>query len=195
MNNGSSVQIRLSALLPSFEPSAVELRVRDRLPLPKAQREQLGPPLCVAAVAGAHVVRIGGQVDAGRPLAKLGVGVGPGDPVARGPIGRLQADLACALELRGVRVPRSLAVPVVEDAGRIAALLRGHAPIPHRKGAVLLPASARDLEATLAIARAPEEADRRGLLLGAQGQRMLPPVTLEPGQSAFVLDRLAEPLV
>src|SRR5438034_53866 len=99
--------------------------------------------------------------------------------------GRPQADLARALELRGVRVPRSLAVPVVEDAGRIAALLRGHAPIPHRKGAVLLPAPARDLEAALAIARDPEEADRRGLALGAQGQRMLPPVTLEPGQSAF----------
>src|SRR5947199_217041 len=74
MNNWSSVQIRLSALLPSFEPSAVELRVRDRLPLPKAQREQLGTRLCVAAVEDAHVVRIGGQVDTGRPLAKLGVG-------------------------------------------------------------------------------------------------------------------------
>jgi hypothetical protein len=49
--------------------NAVELRVRDRLPLPEAQGEQLGPRLEVAAVKSPHVGRIGAQVDTRRPLA------------------------------------------------------------------------------------------------------------------------------
>jgi hypothetical protein len=48
---------------------AVELSVRDPLPLPKPQREQLGTRLYVAAVQDEHVARVGAQVDTGRPLA------------------------------------------------------------------------------------------------------------------------------
>src|SRR4029079_18617803 len=55
--------------------------------------------------------------------------------------------------------------------------------------------SAGDLEAALPIARDPEEADGRWLALAAERERVLPPVALEPGQTAFLLDRLPELLV
>src|SRR5205814_3705845 len=100
-----------------------------------------------------------------------------------------------ALELRGVRVPRALALPEVEDAGRIPALLRGLAPVARRQGAVLLPGPAGHVQAAVAVPRDAQEADRRRLVVAAHGERELPPQPLDRAAAALGLDRLAELLV
>ena len=85
----------------------------------------------ILAIDESHVVRVSAEIDAGRPLAQLGIGVGAGVPVARCPIGGFEPDLPRALELGRVRVPRSFALPEVEDGGRVAVQLRGFAPVPN----------------------------------------------------------------
>src|SRR2546421_263464 len=56
----------------------------------------------------------------------------PCRPVPGSAVGVLHPDLASTLELRGIRVPRTLALPEVEDSGRIPALLRRLAPVAGR---------------------------------------------------------------
>src|SRR3712207_7824926 len=56
------------------------------------------------------------------------------------------------------RSPRTLALPEVQDAGRIPALLRSLAPVAGGQGAVLLPGPAVHVEATIAVPRDAQEA-------------------------------------
>src|SRR5215469_8475692 len=92
-------------------------------------------------------------------------------------------------------MPRALALPVVEDAGRIRALLRSLAPIAGRQGAVLLPGPAVHVQATVAVPRDAQEADRRRLVGAAHGERELPPQPLDRSPATLGLDRLAKLLV
>ena len=73
------------------------------------------------------------------------------DEVAVGAIDALELDLAGPLELRGIGVSGTLALPEVEDAGRVDPFLRGLAPVPRRQRAVGLPRPSRELERTGAI--------------------------------------------
>src|SRR5262245_8545889 len=84
-------------------------------------------------------------------------------PVPRSTVSRLI--FAGALVPWGIGGPRSLALEAVEDAGRVPALLRSLAPVVGRQGAVLLPGPAVDGQVTLSVARDPQEADRRRLVL------------------------------
>src|SRR6185295_10820902 len=107
----------------------------------------------------------------------------------------LHPDLAGALELRGIRVPRALALPEIQDAGRFPALLRSLAPVAGRQGAVLLPGPALHVYATVTVPRDAQEADRRRFVLAPHGKRELPPKPLDRAAATFRLDRLAELLV
>src|SRR5213079_122767 len=119
----------------------------------------------------------------------------PCRPVAGGAVSGLHPDLAGALELGGIRVPRSLALPKVEDASRIPALLCGLAPVAGRQGAVLLPGPAGHVQATVAVPRDAQEAHRRRFVLAPHGERELPPQPLDRSAATLGLDRLAELLV
>src|ERR687891_855725 len=98
-----------------------------------------------------------------------GIAIRPCRPVPGGAVGGLDSDLAGALELRGIRVPRALAPPKVEDAGRIPALLRSLAPVAGRQGAVLLPGPAGHAQVTVAVPRDAKEAHRRRFELVTRG--------------------------
>src|SRR6059058_5020114 len=127
--------------------------VRGRLPLPEALRDELGPFLLGPALQDLEVCGLGSKVDAGGSGIQPGVAIRPCRPVPGGAVGGFHRDLAGALELRGIRVPRTLALPEVEDAGRIPALLRSLAPVAGRQGAVLLPGPAGHVQATVAVPR------------------------------------------
>src|SRR4051812_31280259 len=88
-----------------------------------------------------------------------------------------------------------MALPEVEDAGRIPALFRGLAPVAGRQGAVLLPGPSGHVQATVAIPRDAQEAHRRRFCLAAGGERELPPQPLDEAAATLGLDRLAELLV
>src|SRR5690242_19882629 len=103
--------------------------VRDRLPLAEALRDELGALLFAPAVQSLEVRGVGAEVDAGGSGIQPGVMIRPRRPVACGAVGVLQFDFASALELRSIRVTRTLASPEVEDAGRITALLGSLAPV------------------------------------------------------------------
>src|SRR5438034_6668025 len=90
---------------------------RDRFPVPQPLCDQLGATPIVASVQDAQVLRIGAQVDAGRPRVDLRVTVGTRGEVPGRAIDGLDSDLARPVQLRRVRVPGPLSVPVVEDAG------------------------------------------------------------------------------
>src|SRR6188472_2427439 len=124
-----------------------------------------------------------------------GVAIRPCRPVPGGAVGALHPDLAGALELRGVRVQRALALPEVEDAGRIGALLRSLAPVAGRQGAILLPSPAPHVQATVAVPRDAQEAHRRRFVVAADGERELPPQPLDRSAATLGLDRLAKLLV
>src|SRR4029077_1904920 len=134
-------------------------------------------------------------VDAGSSGIQLGVAIRPGRPVPRGAVGGLDLDLAGALELRSIGVPRALALPEVEDAGRVPAFLRGLAPVAGRQGAVLLPGAAVDVQAAVALPGDAQEAHRRRFLLAPRRERDLPPQALDRAASSLGLDRLAQLLV
>src|SRR6188472_2211180 len=124
-----------------------------------------------------------------------GVAIRPCRPVPGGAVGGLHPDLAGALELRGIRMSRPLALPEVEDAGRIPALLRSLAPVAGRQRAVLLPGPAAHVQVTVAVPRDAQQAHRRRLVLGPHGERELPPQPLDRAAATLGLDRLAELLV
>ena len=92
-------------------------------------------------------------------------------------------------------MPRALALPEVEDAGRIPALFRGLAPVAGGQGAVLLPGPAVHVQATVAVSRDTQEAHGRRFVLAPHGERELPPQPLDRAPAALGLDRLAELLV
>src|SRR5438067_10410606 len=92
-------------------------------------------------------------------------------------------------------MPRALALPEVEDAGRIPALLRSLAPVAGRQGAVLLPGPSGHVQATVAVARDAQEAHRRRFFLAPHGERELPPQPLDRSAATLGLDRLADLLV
>src|SRR5690349_9098922 len=106
--------------------------VRGRLPLPEALRDELGALFLASAVEHLKVCGVGSKVDAGGSGIEPGVAIRPCRPVPGGAVGGLDPDLAGTFELRGIRVPRALALPDVEDAGRIPALLRSFAPVAGR---------------------------------------------------------------
>src|SRR2546423_8592861 len=135
------------------------------------------------------------MIDAGGSGIEPGVAIRPCRPVPGGAVSGLHPDLAGALELRSIRVPRALTLPEVEDAGGIPALLRSLAPVARRRGAVLLPGAAVHVQATVAIPRDAQEAHRRRFLLAPHGQRELPPQPLDRSAASLRLDRLAELLV
>src|SRR5204863_6486014 len=112
--------------------------------------------------------------------------------VPGGAVRGLESDLAGALELRCIRVSRALAVPEVEDAGRIPALLRSLAPVAGRQRAVLLPTPAVHVQATVAVPRDAQEAHRRRFALASHGKRVLPPQPLYRAAATLRPDRLAE---
>src|SRR5512132_4032829 len=99
-----------------------------------------------------------------------GGAIRPCRPVPGGAVGGLHPDLAGALELRGIRVPRALALPEVEDAGRIPTLLRSLAPVACRQGAVLLPGAAGHIQVTVAVPRDAQEAHRRRFVLAPHSE-------------------------
>src|SRR6266571_3063861 len=107
--------------------------------MPQALGDQLDAMSIVAAVQDAQVLGIGTQVDAGCPRVDRGVGVRTSREVPGCAIGGLDSDLARPFQLRRVRVPGPLSIPVVEDAGGILPLLRRFAPVSRGQGAILLP--------------------------------------------------------
>src|SRR2546423_11945802 len=135
------------------------------------------------------------MIDAGGSGIEPRVAIRPCRPVPGGALGGLHPDLAGALQLRGIRVPRALALPEVEDAGRIHALLRSLAPVAGRQGAVLLPGPAGHAQATVAVPRDAQEAHRRRFFLAPHGERELPPQPLDRSAASLGLDRLAQLLV
>src|SRR5437764_4304540 len=135
------------------------------------------------------------MIDAGGSGIEPGVAIRPRRPVPGGSVGGLHLDLAGALELRGIRVPRALALPEVEDAGRIPALLRSLAPVAGRQRAVLLPGPAGHVQSTVAVPRDAQEAHGRRFVLAPHGKRELPPQPLDRSAATLGLDRLAELLV
>src|SRR5712691_11962849 len=169
--------------------------VRGRLPLPEALRDELGPLLLAPAVKHLEICGVGPQVDAGGSGAQPGVAIRACRPVPGGAVGGLEPDLAGALELRGIRMSRALALPEVEDAGRIPALLRSLAPVAGRQSTVLLPGPAIHGQATVAVPRDAQEAHRRRFVLAPHGKRELPPQPLDRSAATLGLDRLAELLV
>src|SRR5687768_4927407 len=92
-------------------------------------------------------------------------------------------------------MPRALALPEVEDARRIPALLRSLAPVAGRQGAVLLPGPSVHDQAAVAVPRDAQEAHGRWLVLTPRGERELPPQALDRAAATLGLDRLAELLV
>ncbi len=138
---------------------------------------------------------VGSKVDAGGSGIQPGVAIRPCRPVPGGAVGGLHRDLAGALELWGIRVPRALAPPEVEDAGRIPALLGSLAPVAGRQRAVLLPGPAGHVQATVAVPRDAQEAHRRRFFLASHGERELPPQPFDRAAATLGLDRLAELLV
>src|SRR5256885_8402290 len=127
--------------------------VRGRRPLPEALPDELGPLLLAPAVQHLKVLGVGSKVDAGGSGVQPGVAIRPCRPVPGGAVGGLPSYLAGALELRGIWVPRALALPEGEDAGRIPALPCSLAPVAGRHGAVLLPRPALHGQATVAVPR------------------------------------------
>src|SRR3954453_17157254 len=113
--------------------------VRGRLPLPESLCDELGALLLAAAVHDLEVWGVGSEVDAGGSRVQPGVAIRPCRPVAGGAVRALHLDLSGALELRRIRVPGALTLPVVEDAGGLSGSPRSLTPVAGRKGAVLLP--------------------------------------------------------
>src|SRR5262245_4767728 len=127
-------------------------RVLRRLPLVEPLRDERCPLLRAPAVEHVEVRRVRSQVDPGGPGMQRGVAIRLCDPVRGGAVDALHPDLAGALERRRIRVARALALPEVEDAGRVAALLGRLAPVAGRQRPVLLPAAAVHGEVALAVA-------------------------------------------
>src|SRR5439155_18987660 len=169
--------------------------VRGRLPLPEALRDELGPLLLAPAVQHLEVRGFGTKVDTGGSGIQPRVAIRPCRPVPGGAVSGLHPDLTGAFELGGIRVPRSLALPEVEDAGRIPALLRSLAPVAGRQGPVLLPGPAVHVQATVAVPRDAQEAHRRRFFVAPHRERELPPQPLDRSAATLGLDRLAELLV
>src|SRR4051812_25004188 len=92
-------------------------------------------------------------------------------------------------------MPRALALPEVEDGGRILALLRSLAPVAGRQGAVLLPGPAVHGQAAVAVPRDAQQAHGRRFVLAPHGERELPPQPLDRAAATLAVDRLAELLV
>src|SRR5262245_5460304 len=97
------------------------LGVRDRLPLPEPLRDQLHALPVVGSVEDAHVLGIGAPVNAGG--AHIRARIRTGREIPGGAIGGLEPDLPGAVELRRVRVPGSLSLPIIKDARRLLLLL------------------------------------------------------------------------
>src|SRR4051812_6468265 len=150
--------------------AAASERVRGRLPLLEPLRDELGALSLAATVHDFEVRGVGAEVDAGGSRVQPGVAIRPRRPVAGGAVRGLHLDLSGALELRGIRVPRTLAFPVVEDAGRLPGCSRRLASVAGRKGAVLLPGPAAHCQVAGTIPRDAQQADGRWLLLGPHGQ-------------------------
>src|SRR5262249_7752401 len=124
---------------------------RSRLPLPEALRDELCPLLLTPALQHSEVGRVGSKVDAGGSSIQLWFALRACRPVPRRAVRAFHRDLAGAFELRGIRVPRALALPEVEDAGRIPSLFRSLAPVAGRERAVGLPGSPVHGQAALAV--------------------------------------------
>src|SRR5215217_137181 len=145
-------------------PSPLVLRlscsecVPGRLPLAQALRDELGPLLLATTVQHLEVRGVSAKVDPGGSDVQPWVAIRTCRPVPGGAVGGVHPDLAGALELRCIRVSRPLALPEVEDAGGIPALLRSLAPLAGGQGAVLLPGAAGYFQATVAVPRDAQEA-------------------------------------
>src|SRR5205807_4317046 len=131
----------------------------------------------------------------GRSGIQLGIAIRTCRPVPGSAVGGLEPDLTGALQLRGIRVSRALALPEIEDAGWIPTLPRSLAPVAGRKGAVLLPGPTGHAQPTVAVARDSQEAHRRRFSLAPHGKRELPPQPLDRAAATLGLDRLAQLLV
>src|SRR5438094_9273770 len=113
--------------------------VRHRLPLLETPLDECRPLGGVVAVQHGHVTRVGAEVDPGGPRVE-GVGaVRARREVAAGTIDALELDLTGPLELGGVRMTGTFALPEVEDARRIDPFLRRLAPVARGQRAVALP--------------------------------------------------------
>src|SRR2546428_5825727 len=97
--------------------------------MPQPLCDQLGALPIVASVQDADVLRIGAQVNTGRPRVDFRVSVRTSCEVPGRAIGGLNSDLSCPVQLRRVRVPGPFSLPIVEDAGGILLLLRRFAPV------------------------------------------------------------------
>src|SRR5207244_11319365 len=116
-------------------------------------------------------------------------------PVPGSAVGGRQPDLTGALQLRRICVSRALALPEIEDAGRIPTRPRSLAPVAGRKGAVLLPGPTGHAQPTVAVARDSQEAHRRRFSLAPHGERELPPQPFDRAAATLGLDRLTQLLV
>src|SRR5204862_3086299 len=95
-------------------------RVRGRLPLLEALRDELYALLFASAVQHQEVCGIGSTVDARGAGIRRRVAIRPCRAVPRGGGGGLHHGPAVALELRGIRVPGAVEVPGIGDAAGIA---------------------------------------------------------------------------
>jgi len=104
--------------------------------------EQRGPLIGVRAVQHGLVPGVCAEIDPRRLDVEVLGAVRPRDDVVPiGAIDRFELDLAGPLELGGILVPRPLALPEIEDAGRIDPFLGCLTPIPRRQPACAARAS------------------------------------------------------
>ena len=71
--------------------------------------------LIVAIVQNADVGGIGAPIDTGCPRVHVRIGVGTGREVPGRAVRRFQLDLACSVQLRRVRIQRTLTLPIIEE--------------------------------------------------------------------------------
>src|SRR5262245_55521578 len=104
----------------------------DRSPMPQPLGDEFCALAVVASVQDAHVGRRRAQIDAGGARIDL-LSVRTSGPVSRCAVGGLQPNLSGSLQLRRVRLQRSFALPIVEDARSILPLLDRFAPVSRRE--------------------------------------------------------------
>src|SRR5512139_244164 len=100
----------------SDRESGFSSAIPDGLPLCQPLRNERRTFLIVAIVQNADVGRIGAPIDTGCPRVHIWVGVGAGGEVAGRAVSRFGLDLAHSVQLRRVRIQRTLTLPIIEES-------------------------------------------------------------------------------
>src|SRR4249920_4089623 len=106
-----------------------QLGVRDRLPTPQPLCNQLRASPFVVSVQDDHVLWIDAPVNTGGPRVRARGRVRTSREVPGRAISRLQEDFSHPVQLRCVRVPGAISLPIIENARRLLPLLHRFAPV------------------------------------------------------------------